>query len=287
MARTMTAEAAMALQATRDPAPPIPVRALRAAVDALDDVLVTSLAARRALARGIAALKREAGAPVRDGRREAAILARGQRLGQFLGLPGSSARRLLELAIADAREAQSGGTAVPSPAARVLAWLPPPARLVPLLQPLPPAPLAPLVARILEAALAEPAARGWLAELEGRAVCIHVRDLGLRWTVRACGTRLRVGPEQPEATVSASGADLLLLAARLEDADTLFFERRLTLTGDTELGLTVRNLLDRVDWARVPLALRILLNRMARLADAARAARREAQARRMPGPPDQ
>ena len=44
------------------------------------------------------------------------------------------------------------------------------------------------------------------------------------------------------------------------------------LTGDIELGLTARNLLDRLPWEKVPLGLRIALNRGARFARAARGA---------------
>jgi predicted lipid carrier protein YhbT len=36
----------------------------------------------------------------------------------------------------------------------------------------------------------------------------------------------------------------MLLAARREDADTLFFQRRLRMSGDTELGLYLKNFLD-------------------------------------------
>ncbi|MDQ6645877.1 MAG: hypothetical protein M3Y93_01400 [Pseudomonadota bacterium] len=64
------------------------------------------------------------------------------------------------------------------------------------------------------------------------------------------------------------------MAGRLEDADTLFFQRRLRLTGDTELGLTARNMLDRLPWESIPLALRIVMNRSARFARTARAAYR-------------
>jgi predicted lipid carrier protein YhbT len=35
---------------------------------------------------------------------------------------------------------------------------------------------------------------------------------------------------------------------REEDPDTLFFARRLTIEGDTELGLVAKNLLDGIDW---------------------------------------
>jgi predicted lipid carrier protein YhbT len=39
----------------------------------------------------------------------------------------------------------------------------------------------------------------------------------------------------------------LLLAARREDADNLFFQRRLCTEGDTEPGLEVKNFLDSQD----------------------------------------
>ena len=85
-----------------------------------------------------------------------------------------------------------------------------------------------------------------------------------------------LGPHAPaESTVRGSATDLLLLASRLEDADTLFFQRRLQLTGDVELGLTVRNLLDQLPWEKIPLGLRIALDRGARLARAAREAWRD------------
>ena len=67
-----------------------------------------------------------------------------------------------------------------------------------------------------------------------------------------------------------STTDLLGLASRHEDADTLFFQRRLVLTGDVELGLTVRNLLDRLPWEDLPLGLRIVLHRGSGLLRAAR-----------------
>ena len=89
-----------------------------------------------------------------------------------------------------------------------------------------------------------------------------------------------VGDGPAEASVRGTATDLLLLAARLEDADTLFFQRRLVLTGDVELGLTVRNLLERLPWESVPLGVRIGLNRGARLARAAREAHRGDAGRR-------
>jgi O2-independent ubiquinone biosynthesis accessory factor UbiT len=74
--------------------------------------------------------------------------------------------------------------------------------------------------------------------------------------------------------VRATATDLLLLASRREDADTLFFQRRLVITGDTELGLTAPNLLNQLALQSVPLGLRIALHREAGLAQSARTAYR-------------
>ena len=50
-----------------------------------------------------------------------------------------------------------------------------------------------------------------------------------------------------DLTISASAYDFVLLARRLEDPDTLFFSRRLSMEGDTELGLLVKNTLDAIE----------------------------------------
>jgi predicted lipid carrier protein YhbT len=127
---------------------------------------------------------------------------------------------------------------------------------------------------LIDLVLAGPLAAGALDDLAGRRLGVEVTDLKMRWVV-AIGER-RIEVLEPDAgaesTVRGSATDLLLLASRLEDADTLFFQRRLELTGDTELGLTVRNLLDQVAWETIPLWLRIMLDRGAQLARAARAA---------------
>ena len=51
----------------------------------------------------------------------------------------------------------------------------------------------------------------------------------------------------PDLTISANAHDFYLLARRQEDPDTLFFNRRLCMEGDTELGLLVKNTLDAID----------------------------------------
>ena len=50
-----------------------------------------------------------------------------------------------------------------------------------------------------------------------------------------------------DLTISASAHDFVLLARREEDPDTLFFNRRLSMEGDTELGLLVKNTIDGIE----------------------------------------
>lgn len=123
--------------------------------------------------------------------------------------------------------------------------------------------------------LAQPLAAGALDELAGRRLGVEATDLGQRCIIAVGQRSLEVLPpaSPAEATVRGEVTDLMLLASRLEDADTLFFHRRLQLTGDVELGLLVRNLLDQLPWERLPGPVRLALEGGARLAKAARDAR--------------
>ncbi|RIJ01404.1 SCP2 domain-containing protein [Achromobacter sp. K91] len=89
----------------------------------------------------------------------------------------------------------------------------------------------------------------WLtppAELEGRSFGITVEDLGLRssFAVRQGAFRPVWNGAAAELELGAKLADLLALMRSETDADTLFFQRRLRISGDTELGLIVKNWLD-------------------------------------------
>ena len=86
------------------------------------------------------------------------------------------------------------------------------------------------------------------AHVHGRRFRVHVRDAGLNlhFSLHANGFRAeRDGP--CDVTFSATAADFARLALRLEDPDTLFFNRRLLIEGDTDLGLNVKNMLDAVE----------------------------------------
>ena len=268
---------------------------VRLAIDGVDDGLVLLLATRKRLARLAGRIKAHAGVQGRDGAREQRVRHRAERLASVLGVPPETASGVLALAIGDACRTQglepdldqgaiAGNAPIiapmmhthdaypPTPAQTLLRLLPPPRRIAPLLRVMPPPVHKRLLERAMARVLAAPLRDGTLDFMAGRRLGIEVSDLGLCWVVELQGQRLAAVDAAAEATVRGSATDLLLLAGRLEDADTLFFQRRLLLTGDVELGLTARNLLDRLPWESVPLGLRIALNRGARLARAARSA---------------
>ena len=112
-------------------------------------------------------------------------------------------------------------------------------------------------------------AEGELEFLEGRWLSIHVRDIGLLWYTSVVDGRLVVS-QQADADVSfsADASDLLMIAARKQDPDTLFFQRRLVIEGDTELGLYVKNLMDAIELEQMPNALRVMLLQLADFVEA-------------------
>ena len=112
-------------------------------------------------------------------------------------------------------------------------------------------------------------AEGELEFLEGRWLSIHARDIGLLWYTSVVDGRLVVS-QQADADVSfsADASDLLMIAARKQDPDTLFFQRRLVIEGDTELGLYVKNLMDAIELEQMPKALRVMLLQLADFVEA-------------------
>ncbi|HBI80195.1 MAG TPA: sterol-binding protein, partial [Marinobacter adhaerens] len=67
-------------------------------------------------------------------------------------------------------------------------------------------------------------------------------------TIGFWAARLRVVDGPGEATIRGSLAAFRTLAERRQDPDQLFFQRRLVIEGDTELGLSLKNLLDSIEW---------------------------------------
>ncbi len=153
-------------------------------------------------------------------------------------------------------------TTVPAPVAAVLSRLPAyPAALLLTTA------LNVSVARQLPADVAE--------RLLNQRLRIQVRDarmaLDFTWTGGAFAPCAH--HRQTDLCISASAHDFLRLAQRLDDPDTLFFNRRLSMEGDTELGLVVKNTLDALELPVLDLqqwAPRQLLARLAALRPGAR-----------------
>jgi predicted lipid carrier protein YhbT len=97
----------------------------------------------------------------------------------------------------------------------------------------------------------------WLqppVEIEGKRFAIKIEDLGLRSCFTCRQGRFRpLWASEVDLELGASLGDFAALARGTSDADTLFFQRRLRIAGDTELGLIVKNWLDateRPGWLR-------------------------------------
>ena len=124
------------------------------------------------------------------------------------------------------------------------------------------APLAqPLLLGLLQRALRDSGLEGELDMLRERCLAIEVTDLGVGWRLTAGPGGLAAAPARlpADATISGEAAAFLLLMSRREDPDTLFFRRRLAISGDTALGLAVKNLLDALEPEALPWPLRRLL----------------------------
>lgn len=128
-----------------------------------------------------------------------------------------------------------------------------------------------VLARALNLALKTQLEDGELDFLDGRVVAIRVGDLGYRWAITLHEQQIQLLPDADggEAQISGDSREFLLLAGRRADPDTLFFQRRLLIEGDTELGLAVKNLIDAVDLDELPKPLLRALHLAADLAEAA------------------
>lgn len=115
---------------------------------------------------------------------------------------------------------------------------------------------------VLQQVFKEALSSGECEFLKNRWLLVRINDLGINWYF-SLGHNGKI-TLQPAAShdVSISGNlnEFILLAARKEDPDTLFFQRRLLIEGDTELGLEVKNLIDALDINELSNELRFLLS---------------------------
>jgi len=90
-----------------------------------------------------------------------------------------------------------------------------------------------------------------LDQIEGRRFRVTVLDTGMvaDFTYsRGVFRPLWDTSGKPDLQFAAPLSAYLQLVSRQEDPDTLFFNRSLSIEGDTELGLRVKNMLDALEW---------------------------------------
>ena len=139
-----------------------------------------------------------------------------------------------------------------------------PALLRPPLRRLPHRLQGPVIEQLLNRVLAEPLQRGNLDFLAGARLQVVVPDLDYLLTLTLDGGRLRsLSTQEADVTIKGKLQDLIRLSTGEQDPDTLFFQRRLQITGDTELGLACKNMLDGLDPAQQPVWFRRTLSLMA------------------------
>jgi predicted lipid carrier protein YhbT len=108
------------------------------------------------------------------------------------------------------------------------------------------------VARALNIVFAAALAEGELDFLCDRSVEIVVSDANVRFSLTLKARRFVPGDDDADLRIEGTLHTFLLLASRSEDADTLFFSRLLKSSGDTELGLYVKNFLAGLDPQSLP-----------------------------------
>jgi predicted lipid carrier protein YhbT len=97
-------------------------------------------------------------------------------------------------------------------------------------------------------------------QLIGRHVEIAVSDWGVRFRFGVTPNRFAPLPQQAaiDLSITATARDFALLASGDEDADTLYFDRRVVVEGDTELALLIKNTLDALPAAKTRKLIRFL-----------------------------
>lgn len=110
-----------------------------------------------------------------------------------------------------------------------------------------------LLERVFNAQFQQALEDGDLDFLEDKWLKIEVRDLDLTWFISLIDEKLVISRcELADVSFIGNMNDLILIATRKQDPDTLFFHRRLVIEGNTELGLQVKNLMDSIDFETMP-----------------------------------
>jgi predicted lipid carrier protein YhbT len=121
-------------------------------------------------------------------------------------------------------------------------------RLADLVERLPVAPPSFVLARALDRLLLPRLPADAAVALRRRVIAMHVTDFGIRVKLKLGPRGFEVASEQSEValTIAATSEGFIRLARGQDDPDRLFFERKLLMQGDTELGLVLKNTLDAI-----------------------------------------
>lgn len=146
----------------------------------------------------------------------------------------------------------------------------PPAVLSRFVRRLPVRPPSWVFARVANHSIWPSLADGVDPDLLGVPICVEIIDWGVALHFRLTRAGFESSTEgMPRVRFAAKAEDLLRLALREEDPDTLFFNRRLCIEGDTDLGLRMKNLLDGIDLEMIlktlPSPVVSLMQRLARV----------------------
>lgn len=129
-------------------------------------------------------------------------------------------------------------------------YLPSPTPLLAVIDSTLPFPCRQLLVEVpLNRLFADAIADGEFDGFEGRRLRMELEGSQVGLTLGFWGGRLRLVEGSGEATIRGSLSAFKTLAERTQDPDQLFFQRRLVIEGETELGLGIKNLLDSLDWS--------------------------------------
>ncbi|WP_263078437.1 SCP2 sterol-binding domain-containing protein [Endozoicomonas sp. Mp262] len=116
------------------------------------------------------------------------------------------------------------------------------------------------IERLINRLFKVPVEEGDFDFLEDRWLKIHFSDINFNIHLGFDGTRLNIVEPRPcDVEFRGTIPAFISLATRKEDPDTLFFQRKLMIEGDTELGLGIKNLLDSLEMEQLPAEIRAIL----------------------------
>lgn len=88
-----------------------------------------------------------------------------------------------------------------------------------------------------------------LWEIEGKTVCINIKDAQTRFHFLIQNGHLRHAFDKiSNVTISGNTTAFWKLAKQEEDPDTLFFRRDLSIEGETETGVHIKNIMDSLEY---------------------------------------